>query len=156
MSDNNEETEKGGVSSVDNKDNINNNSNNNNTNNEGSSNGKEESNEFSFGGGPVATNEGDETSKQLIYELLVRVGSDPNISNEDLVAKQFVAMSDAIASDVEDGIGEFIADHFVSCVEAFPMKTSVYGSLYAMVNIEDPEFCEVIFNSIINFPCYIL
>ena len=96
--------------------------------------------------GDIQMNQPDETSKNIMYELLVHVGSDPNISNEDLVTKQFVAMSDAIASDVEDGIGEFIANHFVRCIEEFPMKTSIYCSLFAMVNIVTPEFCDDIFN----------
>ena len=65
---------------------------------------------------------GDATSERIMFELLVRVGSDPNISCEDLVSEQFAVLSDAIVADVEDGIGDFIAKHFVDCVRDFPSK----------------------------------
>ena len=92
---------------------------------------------------------GDATSERIMFELLVRVGSDPNISCEALVSEQFAVLSDAIVADVEDGIGDFIAKHFVDCVRDFPSKTGIYSSLCSMINIEAPEFCVVILQTAI-------
>ena len=86
----------------------------------------------------------DETSKRLMFELLIRVGADPSIPTDELVSKHLRTLSDAIASDVEDGMGEYIAGHFVDCVKEFPTRSAIYASLFSTINIEDPVFCELI------------
>ena len=64
----------------------------------------------------------DETSKQIMFKLLARVGSDPEIPMDVLVTKNFVPLSDAIASDVEDGMSGHISETFVTCVKEFPTQ----------------------------------
>eukprot|EP00944_MAST-04C_sp_MAST-4C-sp1_P006217 g6217.t1 len=94
---------------------------------------------------------GDATSERIMFELLVRVGSDPNISCEDLVSEQFAVLSDAIVADVEDGIGDFIAKHFVDCVRDFPSKTGIYSSLEMKTLFEElKEYSKVLISETVK------
>ena len=96
------------------------------------------------GGGDDDVPMEEETSKQIMFKLLVSVGSDPKIPTDVLVTKNFVPLSDAIASDVEDGMGGHISETFVTCIKELPSKSGVYAALFATINIEDPDFCGVI------------
>ena len=77
------------------------------------------------GGGDDDVPMEDETSKQIMFKLLVSVGSDPKIPTDVLVTKNFVPLSDAIASDVEDGMGGHISETFVTCIKELPSKSGV-------------------------------
>jgi hypothetical protein len=85
-----------------------------------------------------------EESKKIMLKLLVQVGSDAKVQRDVVASQQLPALADAIAGDVEDGLGEYICSTLLSCVVGFPHKFDIYAGLLGCINEEDGEFSEQI------------